>query len=79
MLHTFCTFFSKIGGMKTMPNTTSKEKLRWIKLILGKEIIIKKMAKISLLKNSEDRTYRLGEINIGKHLLKFNKNVNICI
>jgi transposase InsO family protein len=33
--------------MKTMPNTTSEEKLRWIKPILDKEITIKKMSRIS--------------------------------
>lgn len=33
--------------MKTMPNSTSEERLRWIKPILEKEISIKMMAKVS--------------------------------
>lgn len=33
--------------MKTMPKSTKEEKLRWIKPILGKEISIKRMAKVS--------------------------------
>jgi len=38
----------KIGGMKTMPNSTQEERLRWIKPILDRDISIKKMARISL-------------------------------